>query len=231
MAIKTEIDKQIEKIQKENRSIRKKIDAMPDLPKHSMASASLQDMEAQILALEKEQKNEARLARKQENLAKSVLAQSASKIKHDDRILSDLNLIEDTIESMIKNIKILNTLKSKSNPEIIIPETREDCISEVKEMVFADLKDNKNFNHDQLPDWSQFETVEAVLEYIKNRRAKLAEDLQKVVDELKSNDKDWYLKRGFTGLKLHCIKSNYVIDEYVKGKKFPAKKSKKAKAI
>ena len=117
MAIKTEIDKQIEKIQKENRSIRKKIDAMPDLPKHSMASASLQDMEAQILALEKEQKNEARLARKQENLAKSVLAQSASKIKHDDRILSDLNLIEDTIESMIKNIKILNTLKSKSNPD------------------------------------------------------------------------------------------------------------------
>ena len=116
--------------------------------------------------------------------------------------------------------------KKETNPEIVVPETKEEKIALVEEPI----RDSLKAQFSNVADWDSFESIDAILAHIDEKRKSLTMEVQVVVDDLKSTNQDWYKERGFSGLKLFCIKQNLVVDEYVKGKKFPEKKSKK-KAI
>ena len=223
---KTELDKKLELAKKESKQLDQELDSMFDLPKHSMVFDGLQDLESELISLEKEKKNQVSKEKKLEKIDSVRLRNTSKQIKINDRMLSDLHLIEDSINKYFEIIVKVMKLKKETNPEIVIPKTKAEKTALVEKPIRESLKKFSN-----IADWDSFESIDAILAHIDEKRKSLTTELQEVVDDLKSTNQDWYKERGFSGLKLFCIKQNLVVDEYVKGKKFPEKKSKKAKAI
>ena len=223
---KTELDKQLESVKKESKQLDQKLDSILDLPKHSMAFVGLQDLESELISLEKEKKNQVSKEKKLEKIDSVKLRNTSKRIKISDRLLSDLHLIEDSINKYFEIIVKVMKLKKETNPEIVVPKTK----AEKTALVEGPIRESLKTQFSNVADWDSFESIDAILAHIDEKRKSTVTELQGVVDELKSTNQDWYKERGFSGLKLFCIKQNLVIDEYVKGKKFPAKKSKK-KAI
>ena len=226
MSKKTELDKKLESAKKESKELDKKLDSILELPKHSMVFNGLQDLESELISLEKEKKNQVSKEKKLEKIDSVKLRNTSKQIKISDRMLSDLHLIEDSINKYFEIIVKVMRLKKETNDEIVIPKTKAEKTALVEKPIRESLKKFSN-----IADWDSFESIDAILAHINEKRKSLTTELQVVVDDLKSTNQDWYKERGFSGLKLFCIKQNLVIDEYVKGKKFPEKKSKQAKAI
>tara|TARA_Y100000361_G_C11143300_1_gene336459 strand:+ start:504 stop:1184 length:681 start_codon:yes stop_codon:yes gene_type:complete len=226
MSKKTELDKQLESVKKESKQLDEKLDSILDLPKHSMAFKGLQDLESELVSLEKEKKNQVSKEKKLEKIDSVKLRNTSKQIKISDRLLSDLHLIEDSINKYFEIIVKVMKLKKETNPEIVVPKTKAEKIA----LVEGPIRESLKAQFSNVADWDSFESIDAILAHIDEKRKSLTTELQGVVDDLKSTNQDWYKERGFSGLKLFCIKQNLVVDEYVKGKKFPEKKSKK-KAI
>ena len=223
---KTELDKQLESVKKESKKLDQELDSILDLPKHSMAFVGLQDLESELISLEKEKKNQVSKEKKLEKIDSVKLRNTSKRIKISDRLLSDLHLIEDSINKYFEIIVKVMKLKKETNPEIVVPKTK----AEKTALVEGPIRESLKTQFSNVADWDSFESIDAILAHIDEKRKSSTAELQSIVDDLKSTNQDWYKERGFSGLKLFCIKQNLVIDEYVKGKKFPAKKSKK-KAI
>lgn len=223
---KTELDKELELVKKESKQLDQKLDSILDLPKHSMAFLGLQDLESELISLEKEKKNQVSKEKKLEKIDSVKLRNISKQIKISDRLLSDLHLIEDSINKYFEIIVKVMKLKKETNPEIVVPKTK----AEKTALVEGKIRESLKTQFSNVADWDSFESIDAILAHIDEKRKSLTTELQGVVDDLKSTNQDWYKERGFSGLKLFCIKQNLVVDEYVKGKKFPEKKSKK-KAI
>ena len=97
MSIKTELDKKLVSAKKESKRLDKELDSILDLPKHSMAFKGLQDLESELISLEKEKKNQVSKEKKLEKIDSVKLRNTSKQIKISDRMLSELHLIEDSI--------------------------------------------------------------------------------------------------------------------------------------
>ena len=126
MSIKTELDKKLVSAKKESKRLDKELDSILDLPKHSMAFKGLQDLESELISLEKEKKNQVSKEKKLEKIDSVKLRNTSKQIKISDRMLSDLHLIEDSINKYFDLIVKVMKIKKETNPEIVVPKTKEE---------------------------------------------------------------------------------------------------------